>query len=63
MDRFKISFNNSGYIPPRARVNLASNIAVRPPVPTPKNTALNAPMISRVHRAKAGCSACGKKIA
>lgn len=28
-----------------------------------KPAALNAPMIDRVHKAKAGCSACGKKVA
>jgi len=26
------------------------------------NVRLNAPMIDRVHRAKSGCSACGKKV-
>jgi hypothetical protein len=34
--------------------------------PTPvqnRNVALNAPMINRVHNAKPGCSACGKKVA
>ena len=27
-----------------------------------KNLGLNAPMISRVYKAKPGCSACGKKV-
>jgi len=28
-----------------------------------KPVALNAPMIDRIHKAKPGCGACGKKIA
>ena len=28
-----------------------------------QSSALNAPMIDRVHKARPGCSACGKKIA
>jgi hypothetical protein len=34
------------------------------PTPTPvqQNFSLNAPMINRVHNAKSGCSACGKKV-
>lgn len=28
----------------------------------PRNFSLNAPMIDRVHKAKPGCSACGKKV-
>jgi hypothetical protein len=33
-----------------------------PPAPV-RSAALNAPMIDRVHKAKPGCSACGKKVA
>jgi len=29
----------------------------------PKHMPLNAPMVDRVHKAKSGCSACGKKVA
>ena len=29
----------------------------------PRNVALNAPMVDRVHKAKPGCGACGKKVA
>ena len=29
----------------------------------PKYMALSAPMIDRVHKAKPGCSACGKRVA
>jgi hypothetical protein len=59
MDRFKMSFNNSGYMPANYS-NLAYNISAAPrPAPVP----LNASMIDRVHKAKPGCSACGKKVA
>jgi hypothetical protein len=62
MDRFKMSFNNSGYMPVNYShySNLAYNINAAPkPTPAP----LNASMIDRVHKAKPGCSACGKKVA
>ncbi len=59
-------FNNSGSVPPQFN-NLGGGLASignRPSVAVPpKNMALNAPMIDRVHKAKPGCSACGKKIA
>lgn len=42
--------------------NLAYNISAAPK-PAPTNIPLNAPMIDRVHKAKPGCSACGKKVA
>ncbi len=29
----------------------------------PKHMPLNAPMVDRVHKAKPGCGACGKKVA
>ena len=58
-----MSFNNSGYIPVGYN-NLAYNISAAPkPAPAPTNIPLNAPMIDRVHKAKPGCSACGKKVA
>ena len=54
-----MSFNNSGYMPANYS-NLAYNISAAPrPAPVP----LNASMIDRVHKAKPGCSACGKKVA
>ena len=41
-----------------------SNMAPKPvSVAVNRNIALNAPMIDRVHKAKPGCSACGKKVA
>lgn len=40
----------------------AASIATAP-LSRPRPVALNAPMIDRVHKAKPGCSACGKKVA
>ena len=40
--------------------NAASSIPNRQPI---RIASLNAPMIDRVHKAKPGCSACGKKVA
>jgi hypothetical protein len=39
----------------------APSISAKPLVSRP--ISLNAPMIDRVHKAKHGCSACGKKVA
>jgi hypothetical protein len=36
---------------------------VQAPLPRARPIALNAPMIDRVHRAKPGSGACGKKVA
>lgn len=59
-------FNNSGSVPPKFN-NLGGDLASAGSRPSsafpPKNMALNAPMIDRVHKSKPGCSACGKKIA
>lgn len=64
--RFKMSFNNSGYVPQHYNSlgNSLASIGSRPVVSSaPKNLPLNAPMIDRVYKAKPGCSACGKKVA
>ena len=56
-----MSFNNFVSNPPvfdNPRPNLGN---LRPAVS--KNLPLNSPMIDRVHKAKPGCSACGKKVA
>jgi hypothetical protein len=44
---------------------IASYSASMAPAPLSKTrpVALNAPMIDRVHKAKSGCGACGKKVA
>jgi hypothetical protein len=65
MDRFKMSFKNSGEVQPPQISNLGANIAAPPArvaAPVQKNGGLGAPMIDRVHKAKPGCSACGKKV-
>ena len=59
MNRMLFS-NNSNYNGLRlnvaqAQATLAARTALTP-------TALNAKMIDRVHKAKPGCSACGKKV-
>ena len=59
MNRMLFS-NNSNYNGLRlnatqAQAGLASKTIVTP-------TSLNAKMIDRVHKAKPGCSACGKKV-
>ena len=45
------------------RYQMAAAAAKPAVVAAPRFSALNAPMINRVHKAKAGCSACGKKVA
>jgi hypothetical protein len=57
MDRFKMSFIHSGTMSPPPSLGNKS-VSLRP-----QNTALNAPMIDRVYKARPGCSACGKKVA
>ena len=60
-NRFKMSFNNFVSNPP-VFGNLRPNLGnLRPAVS--KNLPLNSPMIDRVHKAKPGCSVCGKKVA
>lgn len=70
-NRFKMSFNSLGFVPqdnifggnlaPANNLAPVKNYPLQKPVFT--NSALNAPMISRVYKAKPGCSACGKKVA
>ena len=59
-------FNNCGSVPPQFN-NVSNNLASISKGPVlktaPRNMSLNAPMIDRVHKAKPGCSACGKKVA
>ena len=57
-------FINSGYVPQQFS-NLSSNISTMGKLVSrgPSNLPLNAPMIDRIHKAKPGCSACGKKVA
>lgn len=66
MNRFKMVFNNSGSAMPQYN-NLSGGLASIGTSPAaitkPRNVALNSPMIDRIHKAKPGCSACGKKVA
>jgi hypothetical protein len=65
MNRFKMEFSNSR----NAQLNYLENMlqlkggnkstAIIPAM----NIPLNSPMINRIHTAKPGCSACGKKVA
>lgn len=60
-------FNNSGSAYPKYN-NLGGDSSVsfdrlRVSSAGPRNISLNAPMIDRVHKARPGCSACGKKVA
>jgi hypothetical protein len=45
------------------RQNMNAYAAATPVLQTYRPVALNAPMIDRVHKAKPGCSACGKRVA
>ncbi len=60
-----MSFNNSGEIRPPYFNNLSTHTTAIPKLSSaPKqNLGLKSPMIERVHKAKPGCSACGKKVA
>ena len=63
--RFKMSFNNYGSSFPNnlgVENSLASFDRTRVSL-APRNVALNAPMVDRVHKTKPGCGACGKKVA
>lgn len=63
--RFKMSFNNSGLMPQNNNFsnNLNSNNKIPVQTPVILTKSLNSPMIERIHKAKPGCSACGKKVA
>jgi hypothetical protein len=66
MNRFKMSFDNSGFLSSKVYNNLGANISRTPNSihkPVPKSVSLNTPMIERIYKAKSGCSACGKKVA
>ena len=67
MHRFKMDLTNPNNTPSRNYnpINIISQANIgsiaKPVVKMP--TALNAPMIDRVYKARPGCSACGKKVA
>ena len=55
-------FINSGYVPQQYNT-LGNGLITRSVLKPPTKVSLNAPMIDRIHKAKPGCSACGKKVA
>ena len=64
--RFKMNFNNYNTVIPKYN-NVAQHSSISS---IPKQlsasampSSLRAPMIDRVYKARAGCSACGKKVA
>lgn len=65
--RFVMNFSNKTQIVPfnhQLYNSIAANAAVAPKAKIGSgNGDFRSPMISRVHKAKAGCSACGKKVA
>ena len=64
MNRFKMIFNNANNVIPQNTEQLSSSEVKPVSIPSVKtNMPLNAPMIDRIHKAKPGCSACGKKVA
>ena len=60
-----MSFNNSRNVEQVYNLEKTLHLkgGARSAVKPVMNIPLNAPMISRIHTAKAGCSACGKKVA
>jgi hypothetical protein len=63
-NRFKMSFDNSSFVsqqPVNNNVHYISK-SLPKPVLTARNM-FNVPMVDRIHKAKPGCSACGKKVA
>ena len=60
-----MTFNNSGTVPQQYNNlgNVIASINRMPLQQPPKNLPLHAPMVDRIHKAKPGCSACGKKVA
>jgi hypothetical protein len=60
-NRFKINFNNNNNTPLIYR-QMANALSVPKSIQLQKAVNLSSPMINRVHTAKPGCSACGKKV-
>ena len=65
--RFVMNFSNKGQIGQYAHLFNNNNVPNFSAPPRSKmgggGSDFHTPMISRVHKAKAGCSACGKKMA
>lgn len=60
-NRFKIDFNNNNNTPLVYR-QMANALSVPKTIQLQKPVSLSSPMINRIHTAKPGCSACGKKV-
>lgn len=62
-----MTFNNSGQYQRSVNMTIPKQVVLNVPKPValnaPRQVALNTPMIDRIHKAKPGCSACGKKVA
>ena len=61
--RFKMSFGNDNFRVSHNRALASYQAGIASVNKTRTPSALNAPMIDRVYRAKPGCGACGKKVA
>ena len=62
MQRFRMNFDSFGPSRvPQQMNNLAAQISQVPRAR--RNLPLNVGMLDRVHKAKPGCSSCGKKVA
>lgn len=59
VNRFKMSFNSGRNSEGRMA---PAPLTPAPLAPAPKSFSLKVPMIDRIHQAKPGCSACGKKV-
>ena len=59
MFRIKMNLANPNT---QLRQTMVAPVPLRP-LTKARPAALNAPMIDRVHKARPGCSACGKKVA
>jgi hypothetical protein len=57
--RFAMTFDRASTfsVPQQMNNNIVQNLSSARP-----SAALNTPMIDRVHKARPGCSACGKKV-
>jgi len=60
MNRFKMNFSNKNDNLLINQLILNRQMSIGQKINT--NTKLNAPMVDRIHKAKPGCSACGKKV-
>ena len=54
--------NNSNYNGQQININNVRPNLNRARAPVSPPVLLNAPMVDRIHKAKSGCSACGKKV-